>query len=138
MRHGLSPMSDLSRRSGDNLPTLFMDPEGAAVGLSDLTAAFLPARLTQARVLAGLTKREVADRVGVSAQAVGQWESNVSSPKPENLADLAQSLHVDAAFFAAGRPHKRLDTADAHFRSLRSMRPPTALGRSRPSNRCGS
>ncbi len=95
---------------------------GAGVGLSALSSAFLPARLTQARVLAGLTKRELADRVGVSAQAVGQWESDVATPRPENLADLARSLHVDAAFFAAGRPHKRLDTADAHFRSLRSMR----------------
>ena len=93
-----------------------------SVGLDAVSSAFMPARLTQARVLAGLTKRELADRVGVTAQAVGQWESDVATPRPDNLADLARSLNVDPAFFAAGRPHKRVDTADAHFRSLRSMR----------------
>lgn len=101
---------------------LFTEPTVAEVGLSDLAAAFLPARLSQARVLASLTKRELAELVGVSAAAVGQWESGVSTPKPENLADLAHALRVDGAFFAAGRPHKQLDTVDAHFRSLRSMR----------------
>lgn len=101
------------------------DPPGQSsprVGLDAVSSAFMPVRLTQARVLAGLTKRELADRVGVSAQAVGQWESDVATPRSENVADLARSLHVDPRFFAAGRPHKRLDTAEAHFRSLRSMR----------------
>ena len=113
-----SVQSDTAREAGSGS----LDQKRAGVALGALSSAFLPARLTQARVLAGLTKRDLADRVGVSAQAVGQWESNVATPRPENVADLARSLHVDAAFFAAGRPHKRLDTADAHFRSLRSMR----------------
>jgi Zn-dependent peptidase ImmA (M78 family)/transcriptional regulator with XRE-family HTH domain len=112
-------------REGGRRPqlSLFVDGSGSTrLDLGDIASLFLPARLTQARVLAGLTKREVADRVGVSAQAVGQWEAGLSTPRPENLADLARSLRVDAPFFASGRPHKRLDTADAHFRSLRSMR----------------
>lgn len=117
-------MRDRTGVRSDNPPqlTLFTDPAVAEIDLNDLAAVFLPARLTQARVLVSLTKRELADRVGLSAAAVGQWESGVSTPKPENLADLARVLRVDVTFFAAGRPHKKLDTADAHFRSLRSMR----------------
>lgn len=83
---------------------------------------FDAARLTQARVLAGLTKREVADAVGVSPAAVGQYEAKVTVPRPEVLVELGRALNQDVAFFAGGRPYLRVDTGNAHFRSLRSMR----------------
>lgn len=82
-------------------------------------------RLLQARRLAGLTKRAVADDVGVSAAAVGQWEASATAPKAYHVARLAELLDVHPAFFAAGRRYVRLDTSDAHFRSLRST--PAAL-----------
>ncbi|MFC7994346.1 helix-turn-helix domain-containing protein [Streptomyces pilosus] len=82
--------------------------------------AFDPARLTQARRLAGLTKKEVAERVGVSPAAVGQYETGVSKPRPDLLPRLADVLDVPLPFFIAGRPSNRLDASMAHFRSLRS------------------
>ena len=82
-------------------------------------------RLLQARRLAGLTKRAVADNTGVSPAAVGQWEAGVAAPKAMHVARLAELLDVQPAFFAAGRRYLRLDTSDAHFRSLRST--PAAL-----------
>jgi Zn-dependent peptidase ImmA (M78 family)/transcriptional regulator with XRE-family HTH domain len=85
-----------------------------------VAAAFDPARLTQARRLAGLTKRAVADAVGVSAAAVGQWEAGSTPPRPDHVDRLASALDVPVRFFAAGRPYARLDGAGAHFRSLRS------------------
>jgi Zn-dependent peptidase ImmA (M78 family)/transcriptional regulator with XRE-family HTH domain len=83
---------------------------------------FEPVRLRQARVLAGKKKAEVATLSGVSAAAVGQYESGVMKPKRDQVLRLAKALQVDPAFFAAGRPLQPLDTGSAHFRSLRSVR----------------
>lgn len=96
-------------------------------GLEDRTAtpravsdAFDPARLTQARRLAGLTKKDVAERLGVTPAAVGQYETGVSRPRPDLLPQLAKVLEVPVEFFIAGRPSQRLDSSMAHFRALRS------------------
>lgn len=81
--------------------------------------AFDSARLTQARRLAGVTKKFVANELGVSPVAVGQWESGTVNPRPDNVEALASVLDVPVAFLATGRPYARLDAAHAHFRSLR-------------------
>lgn len=95
-------------------------------GLFDLPAAtsgrFEPARLTQARVRAGISKTDLARETGVSAAAIGQYEAGVNSPRPEVLDRLAQALSVRPDFFSVGRPLARIDTVNAHFRSLRSAR----------------
>ncbi|PQP14046.1 DNA-binding protein [Rhodococcus opacus] len=84
-----------------------------------MAAGFEPARLTQARRLAGLTKKAVADELGVSPVAVSQWEAGTTTPRPDNIRHLADVLDVIPPFFAAGRPYARLDSSSAHFRSLR-------------------
>ncbi len=85
-----------------------------------ISGAFDAARLTQARRLAGLTKKTVADTIGVSPVAVGQWEAGTASPpRPDNVEALAKALEVPVSFLASGRPYARLDSAAAHFRSLR-------------------
>lgn len=81
--------------------------------------AFDPARLTQARHLAGRSKKEVAEFIGVSPAAIGQYEIGATRPRPELIPRLAEALDVPLVFFLAGRPHSRLDTSGAHFRSLR-------------------
>lgn len=97
-------------------------PHGGRHSYHGIARAFEPARLTQARVLAELTKTELADAIRVSAAAVGQYEAGVTAPRPELLPLLARELKVPVAFFATGRPLGRLDAANAHFRSLRSTR----------------
>ena len=94
----------------------------AAISASDVAVVFDPARLTQARQLAGLTKAALAARIGVSGAAVSQWESVISPPRPDHLRRAAEVLDVPVEFFAAGRPFAQLDGADAHFRSLRSTK----------------
>ncbi len=98
-------------------PSLFESASAGAVA-----DAFDPARLTQARVLADLTKQALAVALQVSPAAVGQYEAGVITPREDHLETLARTLDVPVAFFAAGRPHARLDAAMAHFRSLRSTR----------------
>lgn len=97
-----------------------------SLGLFDLPAEgsgrFEPARLTQARTRLGVSKTDLAARVRVSAAAIGQYEAGVNSPRTEVLSRLAEVLNVRPGFFAVGRPLARIDTVNAHFRSLRSAR----------------
>jgi len=93
------------------------DPTPGAVA-----RVFDAARLTQARHLAGMTKKEVAEAIKVTPAAVGQYESGVTRPRPDLIPLLAATLSVPIAFFVAGRPHARVDASKAHFRSLRSAR----------------
>lgn len=93
-------------------------PAGSAAAVA---RTFDPARLTQARQLAGLTKRELAEQVGVSAAAVGQYEAG-TRPGPEILTALADRLGYPVVFFQLGRPYARLDASAAHFRHLRDTR----------------
>ena len=90
--------------------------------LNSIAEGFEPARLTQARVLAELTKSELAEAVGVSAAAIGQYEARANWPRADLLPVLAKALGVRVEYFAAGRPLGRLDATGAHFRSLRSTR----------------
>ncbi|GAA0389059.1 XRE family transcriptional regulator [Microbispora corallina] len=91
-------------------------------GPQAVSDAFDPARLTQARHLAGLAKKDLAARIGVTPTAVGQYETGATRPRPELIPRLARALAVPPAFFLAGRPHGKLDGSMAHFRSLRSTR----------------
>lgn len=43
----------------------------------------------------GLSQAEVADRLGVGQQAVSQWESGQSLPRPSRIAQLSVVLQVD-------------------------------------------
>ncbi|WP_340560745.1 helix-turn-helix domain-containing protein [Streptomyces sp. GSL17-111] len=85
-----------------------------------ISDGFDPARLTQARRLAEMTKKDVAHALGVTPAAVGQYETGVSRPRPDLVPRLAEVLGVPATFFLVGRPSNRLDSSMAHFRSLRS------------------
>jgi transcriptional regulator with XRE-family HTH domain len=67
----------------------------------------IQARIRQARVAKKLTQRQVADAVGVSTQAVNQWEKT-TEPSNDNLAKLAYILGVSADYLLRGgdaNPH---------------------------------
>ncbi|ATW52628.1 DNA-binding protein [Streptomyces peucetius subsp. caesius ATCC 27952] len=85
-----------------------------------MSDGFDPTRLTQARRLTEMTKKDVANALGVTPAAVGQYETGVSRPRPDLIPRLAETLGVPATFFLVGRPANRLDASMAHFRSLRS------------------
>lgn len=107
----------------DQPPLFRLQPSApSAPTPADVARAFDPARLTQARQLKGLTKKDVADDLGVTPAAVGQYEAGVARPRPDVLLRLAEVLEVPVAFFAAGRPNAQLDASGTHFRSLRSTR----------------
>ena len=92
----------------------------ASAEATDVAALFDAGRLRQARRLLNKTKQALADEVGVSPAAIGQYESGVIAPRPDVVNGLASALDVPVRFFASGRPLAPLDSADAHFKSLRS------------------
>lgn len=87
----------------------------------DAAAAFSGERLRLARFRAGLTLRELAERVDVTHTAISQYENDRNRPTAAVLARLAMATGVSAGFFAFGRrPISRGGLDGTHFRSLRS------------------
>lgn len=60
-------------------------------------------RIIEAREARKLTPSELAKLMGVSRQAVGQWESGETRPKGKNLEDLANKLGVRHEWLSTGR-----------------------------------
>lgn len=102
--------------SDQDIPRLFSDTD---LRLTSSHPGFSPARLTQARRLAGMSKKAVAEAVGVSAVAVGQWESGAHPPRADHIRAMSRLFELPVAHFGGGRPHAQLETSAAHFRSLR-------------------
>lgn len=65
-------------------------------------------------------KKDLAEKIGVSAGAVSQYENGTSTPSPRVVAALALALGQPASFFASDRPLGEATATLAHFRSLRS------------------
>ncbi|HET6183277.1 MAG TPA: helix-turn-helix transcriptional regulator [Acetobacteraceae bacterium] len=57
----------------------------------------LSRHLRLARESRGMTVAEVADRVGVSAMSVYNWESGRSRPRVRNLSALCKALRLKLA-----------------------------------------
>ena len=80
-----------------------------------------PNRITFARELRGLTKKELAESITKTPSAVSQIERGFISPDLETFVSISFALKVPPSFFIK-RPieKKPIDLASCHFRSLRS------------------
>ena len=47
-------------------------------------------RILELRKKKGISQEELADKIGVSRQAVSKWESDASYPEPEKIILLSQ------------------------------------------------
>ncbi len=56
------------------------------------------ARLKELRKAKNVSQTQLAERLGVSQQAVGKWESGRSSPDPQTVADIASFFGVTADY----------------------------------------
>lgn len=86
----------------------------------DASHLFDGTRLTLARQLFGIRKKQLAEMIRKSPAAVTAWESGSNRPTAPNVAALALALGVEARFFTVGSPQLRSAHGKAHFRSLRS------------------
>jgi transcriptional regulator with XRE-family HTH domain len=82
---------------------------------------FDPRRLTLARWSAHLTKRELAERAGLSPASITQYEAGRTLPPATTVARLALAVGMPAAYFERRPDRRRPDpAARSFFRSLRS------------------
>lgn len=51
--------------------------------------------IKQARKKKGLTQSELGELMGITAVAVGQWETGKRTPRPETIKRLSEALEVD-------------------------------------------
>lgn len=56
-------------------------------------------KIRDARKKAGLTQKELGERLGISYQTIAQWENNLRNPKFTTLQKIADALHVDVSVF---------------------------------------
>lgn len=83
--------------------------------------AFDPGRLTLARWAGEMTKKDLAERVGVSPAAITQYESGKTVPSPATQSRLALACGVTPSYFHRSADRRRPDfAARSFFRSLRS------------------
>ncbi|MDE2363941.1 MAG: ImmA/IrrE family metallo-endopeptidase [Hyphomicrobiales bacterium] len=79
-----------------------------------------PSRLTIARQRAGLTKKELAVRVGVDPRAISGFEAGQYEPTEDNLVRLARGTGFPREFLEAD-DIEILSTAGVSFRSMSKM-----------------
>lgn len=80
-----------------------------------------PSRITFARELRGLSKKELAERINKTPSAMSQIERGVINPDLETFVSLGFALKVPPSFFIHNpSPPNRIEIASCHFRALRS------------------
>lgn len=95
------------------------------------TPGFVGRRLREAREARGLTQIALSEMLGVSAQAVSQYEAGQSSPRPDVLARLTTVLNLPVAFFLDAVTDDEDNAPIFH----RSMSTTTASARTRANRR---
>ncbi len=91
-----------------------------ATKLRTARAVFDGGRLSLARLSRGLTKKQLAEKVGVTPAAIGQYERGLSQPSAPVIAKLRWALRFPPEFFEGGRQRFEVRHDEAHFRRLRS------------------
>lgn len=73
------------------------------------TPGFVGARLREAREARGLTAISLSELLGVSKQAVSQYENDLQTPHPDVMRRIEQTLNLPAQFFwrPVGEQRKR-------------------------------
>jgi Zn-dependent peptidase ImmA (M78 family) len=79
-----------------------------------------PSRLTIARQRAGLTKKELAERIGVDPRAISGFEASQYLPSEDNVAKLARATGFPAEFLEAD-DIELLPAEGVSFRSMTKM-----------------
>lgn len=60
-------------------------------------------RIFQARKAKGFSQEELAERIGVSRQAVSKWETGEAMPDTEKLVALCEALELNMEYLALGK-----------------------------------
>lgn len=81
-------------------------------------------RLKSKREELGIKQKEFADRVGVSAPAINQFESGEKKPSPDVLTRIAEELGVSTDYLLGASEEEKLfinETVAAAFRDFKDL-----------------
>lgn len=70
------------------------------------SGSIVPARIREARVARGYSLAELSEKIGVTSQAISQYELGHSTPQPEVMMRIIRELNFPLAFF---RKEKKRD-----------------------------
>ncbi|MDB3869342.1 helix-turn-helix domain-containing protein [Candidatus Thioglobus sp.] len=83
----------------------------------------LSERIKQARLLKNLSQKNLASKIGVSASAISQYESNAdfhTEPSMKNLIAISKALGISIEWLTTGRDAKNIQNFLKNERSLPS------------------
>src|SRR3990172_1641588 len=96
------------------------------------TPGFVGTRLREAREARGLTAISLAELVGVTRQAISQYENGDAAPGPDIMDRLCTVLNLPAQFFS-----RRIPGRERNAIIYRSMSAATKASRTRAERRLG-
>lgn len=82
----------------------------------------IPYRINQARVSRGMSLADLADLIGVTKQAVSQFETGKNNPLDSTLNRIASVLHYSPEFFRKPVPTNSSMASGVFFRSKKTAR----------------
>jgi transcriptional regulator with XRE-family HTH domain len=62
-------------------------------------AATLARNVRDARTAANLSQRKLAEKLDTDSSLVSKWERGVHRPSDENVAEMAEKLHIELDWF---------------------------------------
>ena len=80
----------------------------------------MPSRLREAREACGFNMTELAEKIGVTPQAVSQYESKIKQPDSSTMMRICSVLHQPISYFTTERPPGGDEECTVFFRSFRS------------------
>lgn len=87
-------------------------------------ARVVPERIREAREAAGHTVESFAEALGVTRQAVGQYESGQTAPSAESMSKIIALTTQPPSFFTTERPRGSSTSGTPFWRGLKRMNKP--------------
>ena len=81
----------------------------------------IPERVREARESRGYSVQAFADALGVTRQAVAQFEVGQAAPSPDTLREIMRLVEQSLAFFTTPRNHSREKLGSVYWRSLKRL-----------------
>jgi len=81
-----------------------------------------PTRIKEARISKAMSRQDLAVQIGLTCQAINQYENGVRSPSCDVLNALSHELEVPLAFFTTAKRKEIQNRGPLFFRALKTIR----------------
>lgn len=80
-----------------------MQPMGCGIFWIEVRKMSIAERLQELRRKSGYSQEQVAEKLGISRQAISKWESGQGNPEIDNVVKLTEIYNVSADYILLGR-----------------------------------